>query len=1458
MPEATRPVDTAPAPGAPSPATQPGPSPQACAALADLFSQGRRHEAHAQANALAEKFPQHPFAWKVLAALAQQGGDSATTLALTQKAVALAPEDTTLRCSLGAMLREAGQPQEALAHVQAALRQQPDFAPAHATLGLLLKDSGRLQEAEAALRQSLRLQPGAAGVHSNLGAVLLELGRKAEAIACLQEALRLNPGFAKAHNNLGILLAEGGRLLEAEASYREALRLQPDSTEVLCNLGSVQGRLGQFDGARASYLKALALQPDLEDAHCNLLFLLNYHPDVRDEEVFAAYQAYDNQFGAPHRHTWPTHGAARAARQRLRVGYVSPDFREHSCRHFLEPLLQHHDRRAVEVFAYAELAREDAASQRYRDSVDHWVPTRGLSDDALARRIRDDRIDILVDLAGHTRGNRLKVFARKPAPVQVSWLGFGCTTGLEAMDYFLTDAHGVPDGQESLFSETPWRLPGPAFAYRPAAGMGETGPLPALQNGHVTFGTLTRAVRLNHRTVRVWSDILRRVSGAQLVVDSADFRDSAMQARLQAQFAAHGIEASRLRIGYHSPPWDTLRGIDITLDCFPHNSGTTLFESLYMGVPFVTLAGRAGVGRLGSSILHGAGHPEWIAGSEQAYVDLAVALATDLPALQTLRARLRADLASSPLMDEAGFARQVEAAYRQMWRAQGGTLVDPAAVPGTAAPARPTAPPAPSPAGTTQNSHRALPTRQELEAAVALFNQQRHREAEPLARALTDRFPGSELGWKLLAAILRATGRPQEALPCIRTAVQLAPHDAEAHINLGNACQDLQRWQEAEASYTQAIALEPGAALAHCNLAGVLFAQGRLQQAEASSRQALRLQPGLALACNHLGNALRGQGRLQEAEQAYRQALALAPGFADAHGNLGAALHGQGRVAEAEASCRHAVALLPQDAGKHNNLGNALRDLGRFDEAAQCYRAALALQPTHAQACNNLGIALRELGQLGEAEQCQRQAIALQPNFAEACNDLGTVLNDLGRFDEAESVLRHALRINPQLAPAHGSLGNTLRDQGRLAEARQSYQQALQAQPGYVPALDNLLFTLNYDADVNAGEILSAYQAYEQQVGAPLGAHVAPHANTRERTRRLRIGYVSPDFRQHACRHFLLPLLAHHDRQAVEVFAYAQLVAQDAVTAQFKACVDHWVPTVGLDDDALARRIRNDGIDILVDLAGHTRGNRLPVFARKPAPVAVSWLGFGYTTGLKAIDYFLADAHTVPDSDQALYSEVPWRLSRPAFAYRPAPDMGDPGPLPALARGHVTFGTLTRAVRLNDSLIAAWAAILQQLPQARLVVDSADFRNPAAQQQLAARFARHGIAPERLQVGFHSPPWDVVRGMDITLDCYPHNSGTTLFESLYMGVPFVTLSARAGVGRLGGAVLHGLGHPEWIAQDAAAYVAQAVRLAQDLPALAAWRAQLRQQMQRSALMDELGFARSVEQAYRAMWERWCG
>jgi protein O-GlcNAc transferase len=748
------------------------------------------------------------------------------------------------------------------------------------------------------------------------------------------------------------------------------------------------------------------------------------------------------------------------------------------------------------------------------------------------------------------------------------------------------------------------------------------------------------------------------------------------------------------------------------------------------------------------------------------------------------------------------------------------------------------------------------PSPQELGLLQLYFGSGDVAATERLASELSRRFPDHAFAWKVLATIAIRAGRREAALAALFEARRAEPEDATTHGNLGVILQELGRLDEAEAAYREAIRRKPDAGGAHCNLGNALYALGRLDEAERSYREALRLAPGDATANCNLGNTLKDLGRPGEAEGFYRAALRADPDLAAAHYNLASVLKDLDRPREAEASYRDALRRAPGFAEAHYNLANTLKLLERLDEAELGYREALRLKPGHVEARNNLGNVLRDLGRLDEAEACFREALRLEPGYADAHANLGAALYRLGRVREAEASCRDALRFDPEHARAHNNLGNILIESNAFDEAETHLRRAIALNPTLTPLFDNLLYALNYHPDRSAADIDAAYAAYDRRFGAPHRAAIPRHANARAHGRRLRIGYVSPDFRGHSSRYFLEPLLANHDATAFELFAYAELGWEDSVTRIYKSYFEHWVETKAMDDDALCARIRADAIDVLVDLAGHTANNRLGVFARKPAPVSVSWLGYASTTGLRSIDYLLIDPVSAPPGSEPSFAETPWRLAAPAYVYRPASGMGPEGDLPALRRGAVTFGTLTRAVRINDRTVRTWARILDAVPHARLTIDSSSFGDPAACEALAMRLSAAGIARDRVAIGYHSPPWDVLREIDIGLDCFPHNSGVTLFETLYMGVPYVTLAGRPSVGLIGSSILEGAGHPEWIARTEDEYVAIAVRLAGDLPALAAIRGQLRARMASRPIMDERGFAARVETAYRRMFELW--
>lgn len=568
---------------------------------------------------------------------------------------------------LGVAHRYMGESEDSMALLQRAVKLLPlDYAILY-NLGVAYQDLHNHKKAIECFAKVIQMKPDYVDAYNNLSAVHLDQGDYDEAKGTLQKLLTIQPMYMRGHCNIGLVFKNEGNLNLAIKSFHKALELDATVPDVYNNLGNALIDIGNIDEAIENYQKSILLNPNFEEAYANLLFALNYHPDKSAEEIYESYKDYNTHICKMQTPKLSAYTNSTILNRKLKIGYVSPDLKMHPVRLFLEPLLANHDKTGFEVYAYAEISKEDSVTQRYKSYIDHWIPTLGMSDETLAQRIREDGIDILIDIAGHTAGNRLGTFTLKPAPVSVSWLGFGYTTGLTAMDYYLTDEISAPKGSERLFSEKLWRIQTPSYVFRPGDGMGEVGELPVLKRGYITFGTLSRSVRINHRTIRVWAEVLKRVPSSKLLIDSKNYTDTNMVNDLMEKFEKHGIEGHRLQFGYHSPPWDVLRNVDIGLDCFPHNSGTTLFEMLYMGIPYVTLADRPSVGRIGSAILHGIHKSEWISNSEDEYIDKLVALATNLSDLSAIRSNLRNEMIGSPLMDEKSFALKVEGAFRDMF-----------------------------------------------------------------------------------------------------------------------------------------------------------------------------------------------------------------------------------------------------------------------------------------------------------------------------------------------------------------------------------------------------------------------------------------------------------------------------------------------------------------------------------------------------------------------------------------------------------------------------------------------------------------------------------------------------------------------------------------------------------------------------------------------------------------------
>ncbi|PXW18404.1 tetratricopeptide repeat protein [Paraburkholderia caballeronis] len=707
------------------------------------------------------------------------------------------------------------------------------------------------------------------------------------------------------------------------------------------------------------------------------------------------------------------------------------------------------------------------------------------------------------------------------------------------------------------------------------------------------------------------------------------------------------------------------------------------------------------------------------------------------------------------------------------------------------------------------------------------------------------------------AQVLHGLNRFADAASACRAALALDPASADLHCSLGNALQALGDHANAIDAYTQTLALDPAHADAANNL-GISHRQsGAADAAERAYRAALAAQPAHASALTNLGTLLREQDRLDEAIVLLRDAVRVDPRATANLINLGVALCDGQAFAEATQWLARAAELDPHDAQAAYNLGNALHGAGRHAESAAQFRRAVALDPAHADAFNNLGSVCKRLGEFGAAADAFDAALRLRPDFIAARNNAANLLRVLGRHDDAEAHLRIALTYDPRHSATLNNLGNVLKDGGALDDAIDCYRRAVASDPRNVVAHSNLVYALGFQSET-AGPVLAEALNWSVQHEAPLlASQPDAHARVAARPmsvsgRRLRVGYVGADFRDHCQALFLVPLLAHHDRERFEIVCYANVARPDAMTRRLAGYVDRWRDVRDLDDASVAQLIRDDGIDILVDLTMHMADGRLGVFARRPAPVQASWLAYPGTSGLASIDYRLTDPHLDPAGSDRHYRERSLRLADSFWCYAPLADGPAVNALPALATGRITFGCLNNPCKLTDRTLRLWAGVFDALPAARMVLMVPP---GASRARIAQRMHAQGLDAARVDFVSFRPRAAYLatyHTIDVGLDTFPYNGHTTSLDALWMGVPVVTRVGGTAAGRAGLSQLANLDLLELAAHDDAAFVETAVALARDVDRLAALRESLRARLERSPLMDGARFARQIEAAFDLM------
>ena len=1074
----------------------------------------------------------------------------------------------------------------------------------------------------------------------------------------------------------------------------QKLLAQPDVPDVyvekLANLlGQCARELGDSETSVAAYRRAAEAATDAPTAaleYSNYLFNRHYLPqtDLAAEreaaagfgQFFAHLQplcpavSYRDAAAASHLLSI-TAGSQQVgvAGRKLRIGFLSPDFRQHVVLCFSYVLVTHYDHEQFAVFAYMT-GPEDAYSAQVAQRVDGWRNLQGLAPEAAARQIRADGIDILIDLAGHTRGNTLPILSWRPAPVQVSGIGYFASTGLAAVDYFLGDRYLDDKSTAAAFTETVLALPQSHFCYRPLQAVPVTTDIPWLRNGYITFGSFNNFTKVNDRVLACWRAILAAVPGSHLLLKASIFDSEEGRKEAEARLIAAGLDLARVeRRGISRDYLREYGDLDIALDTFPYPGGGTSCDALYMGVPLVTLKGNTHGGRFGYSLLQNLGLGELCATSEAEYVARAVGLASDPGLVQALHTQLRPLMQRSPLMDAAAYSAATAAAWQTIWQRYQTQL---------------------------QMQTRQSTTPQILQETKRQTQQPAVQEQAPTT--VTQRSKSVRAGRQPVQA---ATAPPTYA--------------------------ERRQLQRQLAAYTAA---------------------GDWPQAMAVADRVLQ---GLPTTADYTG--------LREAA-------------------IVAYLDG-GNIAAASA---------------------AARDLTATDACALYLKAECAGQSGDTQTA---------------AALCA-QALA-QP----------------GLEDWLRGALEHR---RAETAKAEG-------DRATAAAAYLASSQAKTLAQGAAADYSNYLLSQQF---------LTLPPEQYRQAAAGYGRLFAPaQAPAPYRHAKLRIGYISPDLHRHIVAAFSQAFFQARDGVHFTTYAYSTTQEPDEVTAQIKQQADHWRDLAGLSWAEQAAQIRRDEIDILVELAGHTGDNALPVLALRPAPCQLCGIGYFATTGLPAVDGFLVDRYTAPAGEEAYFTERLLRLLHSHLCYTPLMlHAATSREAPCQRLGDVTLGSLNQLDKINADVLRTWARILQALPTARLLIKAGALNKPRRRAAFLAQAQAAGLDTARLSLqGYSEDYLAAYADIDIALDTFPYPGGGTTCDALAMGVPVVTLAGATHHQRFGASILANVGFNQGIAQDMDDYVQRTVALAIDQSALAELHHSLPERLQRSPVMDQQGYMRDLEHIY---------
>jgi predicted O-linked N-acetylglucosamine transferase (SPINDLY family) len=719
--------------------------------------------------------------------------------------------------------------------------------------------------------------------------------------------------------------------------------------------------------------------------------------------------------------------------------------------------------------------------------------------------------------------------------------------------------------------------------------------------------------------------------------------------------------------------------------------------------------------------------------------------------------------------------------------------------------------------------------------------------------------PTHEKSCNLLSAVAPKVDDTELVIKGFKKILEIRKNDSFSYVNLGVAQTKIGNNTEAIENFKFAISLEPNFAEAHYFLANTLREERELEKAIISYKKAISINPTYVEAMNNMGSTQKRIGEINNALESYRKALSIKPDYSEAHNNLGNILSDQGNFKDAIEAYRNAIFINPNYYEAHNNLGVAFKDTSKLEEAVEAYDKAISIKSDFAEAYNNKGVALKHQNKIVEALEAFNAALNINANHPETSNNLGDCLRHLGRHSEALELFQKTVSLDPKYKKAYVNIGFVLQDMGRSEDAEHAYRKAMALDPDFSDAFSNMLFSMSYNDKYEMDHIVEQHLLFSEQFEKDKSDKLANFKNDNDENRSLNIGFVSADFRNHPVADFFIPILAALKEQTdLKLFAYYNYLKEDSRTAETKNYMNTWRSIWGKSDEDAKAIIKSDKIDILFDLSGHTGHNRLPLFAKKPAPIQVSWLGYQFTTGLKSMDYYIGNKFAVPSGkyDHQFSEKIVGLPFNPAYIPQvKTPKISKP---PILKNNFITFASFFNTLKINSDVLSVWSRILNEIPSSRLAMGG--IKGGEVEQRFKDYFRSQNISLDRIefiQKVNYEKFLSLHNEVDLCLAPFPNTGGSTIFSSLWMGVPTIVLLGETYFTRGSASIMHLAGLSQFVAADVEDYVAKAHMFAKDKELLCKIRTQLPKTLPDSSLCDPKLYAETLNTALRQMWKTWC-